>query len=263
MAWCNIALAETLQSAGKLDEALHCIQRSLLTGRAIGHARTIAHARIVLAEVRLAQASAICLACLRQHQPSTAGSRPEQHGCRESCFYRRLLLRGQRALERALCYEGLDAEVALEGRYLQANVAFLLDRLEVARRVALDLLTSADRQENRLTLGHAHRLLARLLAVQGEAEAAAAHFERAARIFEESELTLDYARALHSYGVHLALLGARQGGGEQQAKAHSYLREAQTLFGRAQAAIDLQWAETLLATWPSLPLLAAALKAMP
>jgi DNA-binding SARP family transcriptional activator len=263
LAWCNIALAETLQSAGKLDEALRCIQRSLLTGRAIGHARTIAHARIVLAEVRLAQASAICLACLRQRQPSTADSRPEQHGCRESCFYRRLLLRGQRALERALCYEGLDAEVALEGRYLQASVAFLLDRLAVARRVALDLLTSADRQENRLTLGHAHRLLARLLAVQGEAEAAAAHFERAARIFEESELTLDYARTLHSYGVHLALLGARQCGGEQQAKAHSYLREAQTLFGRAQAAIDLQWAETLLATWPSLPLLAAALKAMP
>ncbi|WP_052888833.1 DUF6788 family protein [Thermogemmatispora carboxidivorans] len=265
MAWCNIALAETLQSAGKLDEALRCVQRSLLTGRAIGHARTVAHARIVLAEVRLAQASATCLASLQQRQRSAAGTRLDQWGpgCRGRSAYRRLLLRGERALERALHYEGLDAEVALEGRYLQASVAFLLDRLEVARQATLELVTSADRQENRLTLGHAHRLLARILAVQGEAEAAATHFEEAARIFKASELTLDYARTLHSYGVHLALLSARQSGGEQQARACSYLREAQELFARAQAAIDLQWVEALLASWPSSPFLAAALKAMP
>ncbi|WP_069801636.1 DUF6788 family protein [Thermogemmatispora onikobensis] len=265
MAWCNIALAETLQSAGKLDEALRCVQRSLLTGRAIGHARTVAHARIVLAEVRLAQASAACLASLPQRQLSAAGARLDRRGpgCHGRSTYRRLLLRGERALERALRYEGLDAEVALEGRYLQASVAFLLDRLEVAGQAALDLVTSADRQENRLTLGHAHRLLARILAVQEEPEAAAAHFEKAARIFEASELTLDYARTLHSYGVHLALLSARQSGREELARAYSYLREAQALFGRAQAAIDLQWVETLLATWPSLPLLAAALRAMP
>ncbi|MBX5448884.1 DUF6788 family protein [Thermogemmatispora sp.] len=266
MAWCNIALAETLQSAGKLDEALRCLQRSLLTGRAIHHARTVAHARIVLAEVRLAQASAACLAYLRQHPLPAA----EDHGkrvlldhCRESCPYRRLLLRGQRALERALRYEGLDAEVAVEGRYLQACVAFLLNCLEVAKQITLDLLAIADRQENRLTLGHAHRLLARILAVQGEAEAAAAHFEQAARIFDASELILDYARTLHSYGAHLALLGVERNAGEQLARAFSYLREAQALFERAQAAIDLQWIETLLASWPSLPLLAAALKVMP
>nr|BBH95826.1 hypothetical protein KTA_40250 [Thermogemmatispora argillosa] len=266
MAWCNIALAETLQSAGKLDEALRCLQRSLLTGRAIGHARTVAHARIVLAEIRLAQASATCLSYLRQQPlPSVDGDdhRLLQNNCRESCPYRRLLLRGQRALERALRYEGLDAEVALEGRYLQASVAFLLNRLEAARQVTLDLLAIADRQENRLTLGHAHRLLARILAVQGEAAAAAAHFEQAARIFEASELTLDYARTLHSYGAYLALLGAERNRGEQLARAFSYLREAQVLFERAQAAIDLQWVETLLASWPARPLLSAALKAMP
>jgi tetratricopeptide (TPR) repeat protein len=140
----------------------------------------------------------------------------------------------------------------------------LLDRLEVARQTAFALVAIADRQENRLTLGHAHRLLARILAVQGEAEEAATHFERAAQIFEASELTLDYARTLHSYGVHLALVGSgRRVEDPRAARAYACVSEAQALFAQAQAAIDLQWAETLLAAWPSRPLLTAALKAMP
>jgi DNA-binding SARP family transcriptional activator len=257
MAWCNIALAETLQSAGKLSEALRCIHLSLLTGRRIRHARTIAHALIVLAEIRLAQASALRLAYARQLE---VARRTPGQDCRACRLYHLWLQRGAQGLTRALACEGLDAEIALQGKLLQAQIAFLSDQLEQAYEATAALISEATRQENRLALGHAHRLLGRILAARHRPQSAAVHFEQAAHIFRDGEMLLEYARTLHSYGAHLLLSSS---GAEPDKRAEAYLGEARALFERAGAIIDLQWARVLLASQQDAQLIATALRAMP
>ncbi len=260
MAWCNIALAETLQSAGQLVEALQCLRRSLLTGRNIQHARTIAHALIVAAELRLAQASKACLADLQQRATLGTVDAHRRSGSECGAAGRTFLVRGLRVLRRALGYEGLDAEVALEGRYLEATLEFVLGRSPVAYNAVCHLIDEAGRQENRLILGRAHRLLARILTIEGRHQEAGAHFDEAGRIFRESELLLDYARTLQSYGVYRLALGCQHGSEDQRALAS--LREARAIFEQVHATIDLQWSELLPHLEKQVVLLRAALRTM-
>jgi tetratricopeptide (TPR) repeat protein len=104
-----------------------------------------------------------------------------------------------------------------------------------------------DAQEHELTraLARSQRLLGRILAAQGQTVEADAYFEKAIDVFSRHEMRLDYARALHDYGVTLLQRGSAGEPAFQRGLA--YLQEARAIFAQCKAAIDIEWVERILA----------------
>jgi len=240
LCWCNVAFASALQDQGNMRGALEHIRRSLLLGRVMKSTRAIGFALVALGDWRVAQAIAISRVDVINLTEQTILQDP-------ACY--RLLLSARTALERALSLEGLDAEVMTEGHLAIAGVYFFLGDLDTAQQKAFQTLEEARRRELTRLEARSQRLLGRILAAQGQQEQADSYFEQAIEVFDKYEMRLDYARALHGFGV--ALLRCSAPGDETYQRGLAYLHQARDIFRACGAAVDLDWVERILANLES------------
>ena len=241
ISWCNTALAVTLQDQGDLMGAAECIRRSLSIARSMKSTRNIGGALIALANLRIMQAI-------------IAGKLPHEGTNAENVSYStvlctRLLMRAMSTLQRAVVVEGLETELVVEGQLILASIYFLLGDMERAKQETVRTMEEAEQYELTRMLARSYRLLGRILAVCGEYTQANAYFDRALQIFRECEFRLDYARALHGYGV--TLIERRAPGDVQFGKGLAYLHQARDIFADCHANIDLEWVEHVLANYRS------------
>jgi len=158
-------------------------------------------------------------------------------------------MRAMSTLQRAVVVEGLETELVVEGQLILASIYFLLGDMERAKQETVHTMEEAERYELTRMLARSYRLLGRILAVCGEYTQANAYFDRALQIFRECEFRLDYARALHGYGV--TLIERHAPGDVQFGKGLAYLHQARDIFADCHANIDLEWVEHVLANYRS------------
>ncbi len=238
--WANISLAVALQDQGNLQGAATGIRRSLAIARTMKSARNIGGALIALADLRVVQA---IIAFQLQSSNST------QYKAHLSPMCTRLLLRARSTALRAIQVEGLESELVVEGQVILASIYFLLKDLPTARQEAVRAMENSEKYELTRMLARSYRLLGRILSAQSEYEKADAYFENALQIFRDYEFRLDYARALHDYAKTLLQRG--RPGTYLYKKGLAHLQEARTIFADCHAAIDLAWANQLLASFIS------------
>jgi DNA-binding SARP family transcriptional activator len=236
LCWCNVALASAVQDQGNMRVALEHIRRSLVLGRAMKSTRGIGFALVALGDWRVAQAIAISKVDVINLKEQTILQDP-------ACY--RLLLNARAALERALALEGLDAEVMTEGHLTLAGVYFFLGDLDTAQQKAFQTLEEARGRELTRVEARSQRLLGRILAARDQHEQADEYFKQAIEVFNTYEMRLDYARALHGFGV--TLLRRSVPGDEIYQRGLAYLYQARDLFKDCGATIDLDWVERILA----------------
>jgi tetratricopeptide (TPR) repeat protein len=241
ISWCNTALAIALQDQGNLTGAAECIRRSLSIARSMKSSRNIGGALIALANLRVKQA---IIAGKLQHEGNNA-----ENVSYSIALCTRLLMRAKSTIQRALVVEGLETELVVEGQLILASIYFLLGDIEKAKQETMRTMEEAEQYELTRMLARSYRLQGRVLALWGEYTQANAYFDRALHIFRECEFRLDYARALHGYGV--TLIEHRTPGDVQFDKGLAYLHEARDIFADCQARIDLEWVEHILANYRS------------
>ncbi|TMD61625.1 MAG: tetratricopeptide repeat protein [Chloroflexi bacterium] len=241
ISWCNTALAVSLQDQGNLADAAVCIRRSLSIARSMKSTRNIGGALLALANLRVMQA--IIVGKLQHKDKNT-----ENVSC-PTALCTQLLMRAKSTIQRALVVEGLETELVVEGQLILASIYFLLGDIEKAKQETVRTIEEAEQYELTRLLARSSRLLGRILAVRGEYTQANVYFDRALQIFRECEFRLDYARALHGYGV--TLIERRIPGDVQFDKGLAYLQEARDIFADCHAGIDLEWVEHILANYRS------------
>ena len=234
--WCNVALAIALQDRGNMRGALECIRRSLALARAMKITRWIGFALVELGDWRVAQAITVSKLETNGFKEHTTGQDP---------VCNRLLSRALAALQRALTLEELDAEIVTEGHLVMVRVYFLLGDLDTARQKAIQTLEEAHEHEMARVQARSQQLLGRILAAQEQHKQADDYFEQAIELFSRNEMRLDYARTLYGYGV--TLLQRSTPVEETYQRGLYYLQQARDLFRECGAAVDLQWAERILA----------------
>ncbi|GAC1361064.1 MAG: hypothetical protein NVS2B12_02590 [Ktedonobacteraceae bacterium] len=154
-----------------------------------------------------------------------------------------LLKRARRTLERALTFEGLDAEIHLTGCLILLEVCWLLDQDGQIYEQVTSLRTKSEQCGLGWLLPAIERLQGNILLAR-DSDQATLHFEQSLHYARRYDLRWEYGRTLHSYGGDLL---------KQQAQAsHSqgvaYLQEAREVFAGCQALRDLHDVEKLLAS---------------
>lgn len=235
LSWNNVVLASILQDLGDMQGALTYIRRGLALGRTIKSVRFTGFALVALGDWRIARAIEVCNINFIDADTYVA---LQKNGGLD------ILARARKALERALTLEKLDAEMTIEGRLNLATVYFLTGEVERAQQITLQSVSEAREHELARVLARSQRLLGRILAAQGRTAEADAYFEQALDIFSRHEMRLDYARALHGYGV--TLLQRSSSGEPAFQRGLAYLQEARTIFAGCKAAIDIKWVERIL-----------------
>jgi DNA-binding SARP family transcriptional activator len=229
-------LAVALTEQGRLSEARPLLGQALKVGRSRHIAPCIGFALVALGRLYLTQANSLS-------QEERGSGLPESRKEPGNGRYGRLLLRARRALERALTYDGLEAETRCEGRLVLAEVALCCGELETAAQLAARTLEEAREAELTWLVAGAQRLLGRVLFVQGRYPEAVEHLRRALAIFERTGMRLERARTLWVYSAAVLALPSKPNSRQQ---ALRYLQEARQLFAGCQAALDLRAAEALL-----------------
>ncbi len=196
----NVVLSSVYQDQGKLSEAATCIRRALSIGRAINNAPCIGLSLIALGNLRIAQAMEVG----QVHETPEAQSRKKEiittlENNQEQS--RRYLLHAKKALQRALTFDRLEAEVRNRGQLLSAQVSLLLDDVEAAQVQALHALKKARQHELTWLVARAQHLLGTILAAQGQQKQASEYFEQAIQAFRKYGMRLELARTLQSYST--------------------------------------------------------------
>ena len=236
LSWNNVVLANILQDQGDMQGALAYIRRGLALGRTIKSARFTGFALVTLGDWRISRAIGLCdINFIDAHTLVAL----QKNGGLD------ILARARKALERALTFERLDAEVYIEARLNLAVIFFLLGEVERARQMALQSMRDGQEHELARALARSQRLLGRILAAQGDTLGADAYFEQAIDVFSRHEMHLDYARALHGYGATLLQRASAEEPAFQRGLA--YLQEARVIFTQCKAASDVAWVERILA----------------
>jgi DNA-binding SARP family transcriptional activator len=248
MSWSSIELASVQRDLGKLEDAKRSILRAITIGRAIKNSRCVLYALVEAGELRIIEALHSCSLPLVDDQ---------DHNVHDATC-RRLLLRARSTLQHALSQDGLEIETFIEGQYLLATTCYLLGERDFAYQLAMQILQDAQKNETDRIVGCIHCLLGRILAKQGDYEKASVCFKQALTLFRKSDLRLDYARTLRSYGVSLLESGVplhrtRSSSGKAAERQVFHQRgldallEAQRIFSDCHAALDLTWTEHTLA----------------
>lgn len=241
-------VATALIEQGKLDEA----QAPLVQALRISHAKQIApctgFALAALGRLRFSRALA---ADRPQHELDKEASQE----VREHVDY--LLCRARTTLQRALTYDGLEADVRLDAQLLLGRIALMLDESELARELAQAVLDEAVDGELIWLQARAHSLLGLIIAQLEGPPAALASFAKALEIFESTGMQLEYARALYAQAT--VLLEHRVAARRRQGM--SDLKTVRPIFKRCQAMLDLHIAEQLVSIHISHEELASAREA--
>ncbi len=250
ISWCSVLLADVQQDLGYLREAATNLQRAIRVGRTIKNSRCIRFALVSLGDLRIIEAIIAC-----KLQPMDF----ETH-YQSSPDCQRLLRRAKSTLQRAISQEGVEMETIIDCKLLLATVYFLQNDLVTAQQIALQTLQKAQTQETIRVIGRAQRLLGRILSEQKNYDKADIYFEQAISIFRGQELHLDYARALHGYGLSLVqrscvteetqpILQKR----EHVVYQHGIdlLRKARAIFNTSHAAIDFSWTDLVISNYTS------------
>ena len=246
ISWCCVVLADVQQALGYLHEAATNLHRAIRVGRAIKNSRCIRFALVSLGDLRIVEAIIAC-----KLQPTET-----EKGEDASAVCQRLLLRAKSTLQHAISQEGVEIETIIDCKLLLATVSFLSNDLIKAKKIALQTLQEAQKQETMRVIGRAQRLLGRILAELGNYTEADTYFEQAIQIFREQELRLDYARALHGYGLTLVQRGMivnASNTSEERTRFHqhglAYLHEARAIFNASHATIDFTWVNLVISSY--------------
>jgi DNA-binding SARP family transcriptional activator len=235
--WVHTVLALTLCDLGNMADALWHIRRGLKMGRSVKSVLCMGIALIALGEWRITRAIQVSRVQIMREDAqdvllATGGDR--------------LLKRATQAVRRALALEGLDREATTEGRLVLASALYLEGEIEEAHQVAMQNLREAEQYELPRVVARTQRLLGRILAAQDRSDAADGYFEQALEMFARHEMRLDYARALHGYGVTLLQRGTQEEGKHAYLRGLRCLREARDIFVECHAPIDVEWVEGIL-----------------
>lgn len=226
-------LATALIEQGKLDEAQPLLMQALKISRSKRIAPCTGFALVALGQLRFARAQA---AHLSLHDVA-----PEELD-EAQAKVEKLLRRARATLRLALTFEGLEADVRLDGQLLLARVAFLLDEAEQANEMATRALEEASASELVWLQARGHALLALVQHDQEGFNAAQPSFERALHIFERTGMRLEHARVLYAR----ANLLLDHKASARRREAAEDIGHAREVFQACQAALDLQSAELLL-----------------
>ncbi|GAC1617632.1 MAG: hypothetical protein NVS4B11_06980 [Ktedonobacteraceae bacterium] len=261
ISWCCVVLAGVQQDLGYLREAATNLHRAIKVGRAIKNSRCIRFALVSLGALRIVEAIIMC-----KLQPMET-----EKSERASMTCQRLLHRAKSTLQRAISQEDVEIETIIDCKLLLATVYFLHDDLLTARQIALQTLQEAQKQETIRVIGRAQHLLGRIFAGQGNYDEADTYFEQAIQTFREQELRLDYARALHSYGVtfvqrNLTTSEVKENFSQKGEPSYDlyqrgldYLHEARAIFNASHATIDFSWADLVLSNYTAHTVIEGAL----
>ncbi|GAC1682321.1 MAG: hypothetical protein PVS3B3_02640 [Ktedonobacteraceae bacterium] len=251
ISWCSVLLAGVQQDLGYLRRAAVNLHRAIRVGRAIKNSRCIRFALVSLGDLRIVEAIIAC-----KLQPLENETRDQS-----SVVSQRLLRRAKSTLQRAISQEGIEMETIIGCKLLLATVYFLQDDLLTAHQIALQTLQKAQTQETIRVIGRAQRLLGRILSEVKNYDEADRYFEQAIEVSRVQELRLDYARALHGYGLSLVQrsLVAEASMRTIQTKTENllyqrgmaYLHEARAIFHTAHASIDFSWTDLVISRYTS------------
>ncbi len=226
-------LALLLSEQGKISQAQSILHSALTIARRLHLVPYIGYVLITLGNMRLIQAMA-------EHKD-------EQTSIFDEAVIH-LLKRARRTLERALTFEGIDAEIHLEGCLSLLEVSWLLDRREPIYEQVILLRTKCEQRGLTWLLPRVERLLGTILTTNNSHEQAMLHFEQSLHYARRYDLRWEYGRTLHSYGGGLL----RQSAHTSYARGIQYLQEAHQVFASCQALRDLRKVELLLASSVSL-----------
>lgn len=244
ISWCYAELASVQQDLGHVREAAQSLYRAISIGRTIKSLRCIRYALVSLGDLRLTEALIMQQA---QTEPNA-----EEYGL-QTARMQRLLARAKSTLQRAIALGGLEAEAMIDGKLYLATAYFMQGDLITAHEMALQTMAEAQEHETARIVGRAQRLLGRIMAAQEDYQAASSYFEQAMQVFHKHALPIDYARALHGYGMILLQQSSScsdsQAAGKSRQRGLNYLQEAQTIFTNSQVSIDLTMVERVLAIY--------------
>ena len=249
MSWCNAALAAVQEDLGELQQAAQSIKRAITIGRAIKSMRCIRYALVWLADIRIAYAITSSTYPIRDTVSD-----------QQARWSKRQLLRAKSTLQRAIALEGegLEVENIIDGKYLLAQVHYLLGDLAAAQHLARQTLKEAQAHETTRIIGRAYRMLGFVYAAQEDHEQADRYFQQAIQVCVERGLRLDHARALRGYGEVLlqrSLLPShtqpeRTANEAEYQRGLEYVHAARSIFSECHAAIDLIVVEQILKKYP-------------
>lgn len=157
--------------------------------------------------------------------------------------FHKLLLRARTTLQRALTFDGLEADTVLNGQLFLAKIALLLGELENAHDLATKALEEALSSELVWLQARAEYLLGQTLMITGQKDTAETLFRQALTTFASTGMRLEHARASQAYAESL-LQTSRDAATREQALR--YLQEARQTFEECGAALDLQMVERVL-----------------
>ena len=226
-------LSLLLSEQGKISEAQHILYSALTIARRLQLVPYIGYVLITVGSMRFVQA-------MTEHND-------EQRGVFDDASTH-LLKRARRTLEHAMTFEGIDAEMHLEGCLTLLEVSWLLDRNEIMYEQVALLRAKSEQRGLTWLLPRIERLLGTILAANNSQEQAVLHFEQSLHYARRYDLRREYGRTLYSYGGGLL----KHPTDESYARGIQYLQEAHHVFANCQATRDLHKVEQLLKSSTSL-----------
>ncbi|HEY0754600.1 MAG TPA: DUF6788 family protein [Ktedonobacteraceae bacterium] len=246
--WALVTLAAVQQDLGDMRGALENIRRALAAARNIKSTTRLGFALVALANWRVTRA----LILSQQQSSSTLKSVRIK---RENPECLRLLKSAQAAIERTFQLTDIDTETECTGQVVLTEIYYHLGDLERARQQAGQALEETRLSEMMHLIGRVQRLQGEIQVASGLEREADASFEQALQTLKEHGLRLDYARALHRYGLSLLTrnlhVKSSQGAYTRSSSPQintglNYLHEARAIFVTCLAGLDLQWIEETL-----------------
>ncbi|HEY1348671.1 MAG TPA: DUF6788 family protein [Ktedonobacteraceae bacterium] len=230
-------IAMALIDEGNLKDARGAIARSLKVSRSRRIAPCMGFAFAALGHLHLAYA----LTDETEHNKPLFKARHK----RSSKFLIHFLLKARTTLQRALTFDGLEADTILNGQLLLARISLLLDEMETAHDLATKVLEEARSSELVWLQARAEYQLGQTLMLTGQKAAAESLFHRALATFANTGMRLEHARASHAY-AEMLLRTSKDSTMREQALCS--LQEAHQVFQQCGATLDLQIAEYLLSS---------------
>lgn len=228
-------LTTILLDQGRMKDAKVSMCQSLTIGRTLNFTPCIGFALVTLGHLHIARALA-----RQENNSSSSGTSKPHHYSSET----HLLKRARISLQRALTFEGLEAEMRTEGQLALAQASLLLREIDIAQQQAIQAMEEARRYDQTWLLACAQRLMGDILSAKDQVEQADLQYEQALQKYRACSMRLEYARTLQRYGIMFLQRSTPEETKYQEGV--SYLQKAREHFIVCQATIDIQMVEHIL-----------------